>query len=310
MKRFLNYYLSLTLIASLFVVAGCSEEDDPLINAPQISFDGVSGDGVTADVGEDVDFTVNVTAPGGFNRLVIYRTLGVDGTRSTLLDTARTSGDVPTAFTLPVSYTVTADEAGQDVYLDFRAVGEDDQEAERRFTITVNEPEFAEYQTVLLGGQTNTTEPSFYNAVDNERYMYAAANEVANRDQVDFLYHYGNTNFNIIASPDDTDSRAAWTGYGNPLTNLNNSTRFKRITTTSSGYANINSNNALINAYAENANPELSRLTQLQQGETFAFRLDADRGARYGVVEVVEVAGTSGTNRTITLNVKVQAANN
>ena len=307
MKKILNYYLSLTLIASLFVVAGCGTEEDQIIDGPTVTSTAETNE-TTVNVGEPVSFTVNVTAPAGFNTFIVNQTVGNNETVE-LNRESRASGTAPTEHSYNFTFTPAAADAGKEIVFDFVAVDDNNPPKEGKYThtVVVNEQPLVEYQTVLLGGQSNSTEASFYNALENVKYMYSDAK--ANPSKVDFLYHYGNTNLNIIASPDDADSRAAWADlYNMPLTGMNNATRFKRVTTSS--YENINSSAAVVNAYTENANPELSRLTQLNQGETFVFKLDGGRGGRFGVAKVVAVAGTSGADRTITLDVKIQAVNN
>ena len=106
--------------------------------------------------------------------------------------------------------------------------------------------------------------------------MYQDA--LSNPGKVDFVYHYGASELNNIASPDDSNSRSAWVCYGAPLTGMDNSTRFKRVTTTT--FREVETSNGIVSAYVDNENPELSRLTKLQKGETFAFRLDDSRGSR------------------------------
>ena len=307
MKKILNYYLSITFIASLFVVGSCGTEEDQIIDGPTVTAT-VENNETTVNVGESVSFTVNVTAPAGFNTFIVNQTVGNNATVEFKRE-SRASGTTPTTHTYSFSFTPSVAHAGKEIVFDFIAVDDNNppKEGKYTYTVVVNEQSLVEYQTVLLGGQANTTESSFYNALENVKYMYNDAK--ANPSKVDFLYHYGDTNLNIIASPDDADSRAAWADiYKLPLTGMDNATRFKRVTTKS--YENINSSAAVVNAYTENANPELSRLTKLNQGEIFVFKLDGGRGGRFGVAKVVSVAGTSGANRTITLSVKIQAVNN
>ena len=308
MKRFLNAYLSMTLIASLFVVAGC-KDDEPSVNGLGIAFDKVNGSEAALNIGEDINFDVNVSAPAGFSKLIVYKTIGTSATSQLILEEGADSGTHPTSFSYPFSYTPTKDVKGETVTFEFRAFDKGNHEASSKFLVRVSDQEFAEFKTILLGGQNNVYEASFYNSIRNKKLLYQSA--LSNPEKVDFVYHYGSSSgFNIIASPDDADSRKAWESYGNPLTGMNNATRFKKVTTTTFGA--LGTKDAIINAFVENQNPELSRVTELQKGETFAFRLDDSRGARYGVAEVAEVlpADADRTERSITLNVKVQFEDN
>jgi hypothetical protein len=312
MKKFVNYGLSLMLLASLFLVTSCGETEPPVpeFDAPTLSITGAPAENeTTVEVDQTVSFKVNVTAPAGFNTIYYDKTIGSETTKRQG-EQSRPSGTAPTTFEYEFSYTATEEDAGKEIIFDFIAVDEQDQEALATYTIKVNEPAaIVEYETVLLGGQSNSTVESFYNAVENEKYFYSAANTEENGAKVDFLFTYGSTNGNALSSPDDADARDNWENiYKLPLTHMNNATRFKMMTTTS--YADITNTNQIANAYAENQNEELSRMTQLAVGQTFAFALGANRGGRYGVAEVVDIQGTEGSNRTITLKVKIQTEDN
>lgn len=311
MKKIVNYGLSLVLMAFLFLVTSCGKDPvETIVEAPTVTLPAAAGTETTVEVGETVAFKVSVTAPGVFNTFIVNQTIG--STTTEIKREGRASGTAPATYEYDFSFKAETEHGGQEIVFDFIAVDDANKESKATYTIIVNEVSLVEYETVLLGGQSNSTVESFYNVVDNVKYFYSAANETANKDKVDFLYHYGSTNGNVISSPDDAETRATWEDiYGLPLTNLNNSTRFKRVTATT--YGEVNNQSQVVNAYVENQNAEVSRLTQLQTGETFAFVLDGDRGGRYGIVEVVEAKGegVGGENRTITLKIKVQpTANN
>ena len=321
MKRFLNYYLSMTLIASLFVVTSCGEEEDPIIDAPVIVLDGVTGNSATVDVGEEVEFDVNVTAPGGFNRMVIYGTLG-EGTRQTLLDTART-GDATTTFTYPFSYTPTASEAGENVVFEFFVVTDDQQEATSTFTVMVNEMpvnEVTSYNTVLLMAPTaSQTNEVWFSTSTGERYSTQAVNDSDQpiSAQIDFGYRYGPTAKATLASPAayPTEGAQDMSNWG-----ALNETMLKRVEAGVSETAFVemgNTSAALVTAFengTEGTDPQ--RLTDLNVGDVLAFMTDPDKpgelGGRYGLIHVEAInLGADGTgfgsDASITLNVKVQS---
>lgn len=304
MKRIWNQYVSMTLLASLFLLGSCGEDPvEPVIEAPSYQIEGEEPE--TINVGETVAFTVDITAPGGFNRLLVTKEVGT-AAATTFADLNRGAGSVPQDYSYDFTYTPNLEEAGETIEFTFLIVGEDAQETTFTYAVDVNAVTFMEYETVLLGGQSNTTVESFYNAVDNAKYMYGAAKENANK--VDFLFHYGTTNGNVVSSPDNTDTRKVWSDLGNPLTGMDNITRFKLLSTRT--YDDVINDVVLENSYKENQNQEMSRITQLAVGQSYAFKLGDNRGARYGVIEVADIKGTSGADRTITLNVKVQTGNN
>lgn len=314
-KRFLHYFLSMTMIASLLIMTSCGEDPvEPVEEAPSFLITGVDAgeeEMTTVEVGEEVDFDLNVTAPGGFNRLLVEKT--VNGTTVTVLDTART-GAATTSFMLPFSYTPTAEEAGEEVIFDFFVVDDNNLDNTYTYTVNVNEPALMEYEAVLLGGQSSA-EPSFYNSIEDVRYTYSEAKN--NPNLVDFLYYYVNSTssgtapLNTIAAPANTAARATFEAAGLPLpAEMDNATQFKALPA-STTYEGVVTNADIINAFEENPAAADTRITQLQEGQTFAFMLDESRGGRYGVVRVAEIAdATSGAERTIILDVKVQEADN
>ncbi len=61
---------------------------------------------------------------------------------------------------------------------------------------------------VLLGGQGNSTEGSFYNAIDNDVLRFSEAS--TSSDEVDFLYYWGATNEHSIAALDDSGAQSVF----------------------------------------------------------------------------------------------------
>ena len=324
-KRFLHYFLSMTMIASLLFVASCGTEDDPLpdFEAPGLLIEGEDADATSFNVGDTIDLEFSFTTPEGLSSFNIIR--AIDGTP---VDTAyvnptdigfqgnETEGTINSSSFPPSFFKIPEGWAGQDVALTFQVVDMEDQSAEADYAFTVNDPAFLEYETVLLGGQGNKTEPSFYNAIEDERYDYSTA--VDSADLVDFLYYYvdetssgSNIPYNTIAAPANTAARATFEAAGLPLpAEMDNATQFKGLPVATT-YDDITTNDDLINAFVENPETAGTRIPNLEEGQVFAFMLDESRGGRYGVARVAEIAeATGGADRTITLDVKVQEADN
>lgn len=140
---------------------------------------------------------------------------------------------------------------------------------------------------------------------------------------MDFLYYYqrnsdGTGTLAIIGAPADEPTRTFWNNTTNSSGSslilseqMTNATSFKRMPA-NYDYTAVVNGNQLANAYLETAGAgdAGTRITNLEVGQSFAFMLDEDRGGRYGVVQVTKIEGTDGSSRTITLNVKVQSADN
>ncbi len=304
MNKLLSSFWSLLLVAATVVTTSCGtdETEEVTVAAPSISLSAADETGATVNVGEAVTFTVNVVAPGGFNVIRVNKTVGT-GSTVEIDEEAKTPGQTVTSFTYDFAYTPTSDEAGQSIYFDFEVVDDSGKATTHEFVLTVNEPAILSYQTVLMGGQTNSTDGSFYNAKDNQVYLLAAAKN--NKAKVDLLYYFGATNLATIAAPTDTDSQEVF-GASN-LQGMTNATNFVRTTAT---FANVTTASHISNAWLEQKSGEVdTKVSELVEGDVFAFQLADARGYRLGVAEVVSIQGESGTGK-ITLNIKTQSTDN
>lgn len=318
MNRFLNYFLSMTMIAALLVVTACGEDPiEEVIDAPSITLTGVAAGeetSTTADVGEEVAFDVNVSAPGRFNTLIVEKTVG-DG--ATVTDTTVSRDNtIQNNITFPFSYTPTAEEAGETVVFDFIAVDEDSRENTYTYTVLVNEQEVVSYNAILLAAPTeDQTNEVWFSTSTGLRYSTEEVNATTETlsSQIDFGYRYGPSAGATLASPTayPTEGNQNMTGWSTL-----NETMLRRVSTgvTEEQFLEMgNSAAAITTAYeagTAGANPQ--RLAGLQEGEVLAFMTDADKeaGSQMGLVYVEEInLGADGTgfgsDAYILLNIKV-----
>ena len=292
-------------MASTILVTSCGKEaEDVTPAAPSITLSGLTDPtGTTANVGQAVSFTVNVTAPGGFNVIRVDKTVGT-GSTVTFAEQAKTPGQTVSTFAYNFDYTPSSDDAGKTVTFDFVVTDDNAKQSQQTFVVTVNEPPIHTYQAVLLGGQDNTTDGSFYNVINNAVYMMAAAK--SNKDKVDFVYYYGANNLATIAAPTNADAKSVF-GATN-LEGMNNATDFVRTTAV---FADITKASHLTNAWLEKKSGTVdTQVKNLEVGQTFAFQLAQGRGYRIGVAKVVSIEGLLAGSRKITLDIKVQSINN
>lgn len=315
----MNYYLSMTLIASMFMLASCGEDtDEDLVGGPAITFGAGAGDDneSTVDVGETVSFDINVTAPGGINRVYVQK----NDETTYLVDTARASGDVPTTFTVPFSYTPIAEEAGETILFDINVVGEDDQDATATYTIIVNEQQVVTYNTVLLAAPVESQENEvWFSTSQGEKYSTQEVNDTEETlsEHIDFGYRYGPTAGATLASPAAYPSEG---GQNISEWSVLNETMLRRVSTgvTATEFLEMGTNSGdLVTAYddatADDTAPQ--RLNGLNEGDVLAFMTDPDKegGSRYGLIYVQEInLGADGTgygsDASVTLDVRVQAS--
>lgn len=155
-------------------------------------------------------------------------------------------------------------------------------------------------EAVLLGGQLNATLGSFYNMLDT--VVYSSDDAEANSELVDFAYWYTDASQAIIGSPSNEFFDAA---FSNTTLTTTNETQFVALSSvTAADFDGIVSASDFDDVYDGDLQSATDRLTSLQADQVFGIQLDADRGSNVGLVKVVEITGTQGSDRAITIQVK------
>ncbi|MGD1895296.1 MAG: fasciclin domain-containing protein [Cyclobacteriaceae bacterium] len=158
---------------------------------------------------------------------------------------------------------------------------------------------------VLLGGQGNPTEGSFYNAVDNEVLLFSEAS--ANSGSVDFLYYWGATNNHSIAALDDGGAQAVFTAVQADISGFDPQpeTRFLSTEITDVDFDAIVSQSDLEDAFLDDQDINQTGVTGLAVGSVFIVELDDDRGGNVGLVRVAEIVEPENGNGAIRLDIKL-----
>lgn len=315
MKNFRHNFLTAVTILSLGFLFSCGEDDTPIADAPGVTVSAaiVDGDALVSGgevvAGSAVEFSISVTAPGGFNNVDITGSTTQNINRNDLnLDLGATSAST----TLTVSTAET--DAGGTASFTFVAVDELNQSSEEVvFTFDIvapPSPDVQSFTTVLLGAQGNSSE-GFYDAKLNARYGFAAARDASGTSgsPVDFAYYWGASNNSTIASIDDAGLHTVYNAVNLPIEGIfgtRNSTLFSDTDLTAAAFTAIASNDDLSTAAFFEVGGESSS-TNLVLDQVFAFQLDADRGGEFGLIHISSVDDTNG-NGTITINVKVPGA--
>lgn len=298
MNRFLNYFLSMTMIASLLVVTSCGEDPiEEVIEAPSITITGVEvGDetSTTVDVGEEVAFNVDVTAPGGFNTLIVNKT--VDGVTEEI-DLVSRGSAIENTYTYDFIYTPSAEEAGEIVIFDFIAVDEDARENTFTYTVNVNEVQVNTFPATLLyapaaDGSTET----FFSTNNGETYssQEVTSTSASISPLIDFGYFYGVNKQATLAAPANFPTEAGQSSW-----NTRNSTKLKVTDLSESSFneSTATSINAAFDAASFGTNE--GQATNLQVGQVVAFETDPSKetGPRRGLIYVVSIdPGTANTD--------------
>ena len=157
---------------------------------------------------------------------------------------------------------------------------------------------------VLLAGQLNLSGGSFYSVLSNEVYTSSEAETAENGPTVDLAYWFTNNSQSIIGGPTDQFIEDAFDGTD--FSTINNNTRFYVDNTVA--FDSVTSEGTALEQFPadlfdDNAD---TRVTELQVDDIISFELDsASRGGARGFARVDAISGDQGSNRSITISVKV-----
>ncbi len=159
------------------------------------------------------------------------------------------------------------------------------------------------YSARLLGGQTTDSAGSFFSTSSGFviRSVDAGASTTL-QGSIDLVYFYGSTNLASIGAPNDATVALA---HANNTTlqnwTIKNNTKFVATALTPATFT-ASLNDSLIKSI-DTATISATLVPQLTVGKVVAFKTAA---GKYGLYHVAAIEGTDGTNRTITIDVKVQ----
>ena len=305
MRRLFYPFFSLLVIASLLVTTSCGTDEEVTPARPTFTISGIDDDATTTVLpGQEVAFNLLINAPGGFNTLYINKTGG------TAMDEIVVSrgATVEQAFTYNFSYTPTAEEAGQNLVFDFRAVDENGLDNTFSYTIVVTEPALIVYEDELLYAPLEAgTSQTWYSVSTGEAYtsnqINSSTETISNR--IDFGYFFGTNELGAtLASPRNypisTAGQATWT--------VKNDTKLKKTTLPASAFFEASTRATIQDAF-NNATfgANEGRATNLKVGDVVAFMTDPSKpgGSKMGLAHVSEIVTGTGSTGMIRLNVKV-----
>lgn len=168
-------------------------------------------------------------------------------------------------------------------------------------------PDVTFYEAFLLAAPTNDQmSETFFSTINGDLFSY---NDVVSTDDaisasIDFGYYYGETNMATLASPDEWPTNAALYG-GLEEWGTRNNTDFRLTNLTTEGFDIIAaSQGERIATEYEIGTPytNTGRATALDDGLVVAFQTE---GGQFGLVKVVEIIGTDGSEDGIRIEVKV-----
>lgn len=159
------------------------------------------------------------------------------------------------------------------------------------------------YTAKMLGGQLNATLGSFFSTSTGTVVSSVDAGASTTlQSSVDLVYFYGTNNKATIGAPNDDTVALAHSGR-TTLTNwtIKNATKFVATSLTPANFV-ASLNDSLIKTI-DSTTITASYIPQLTVGKVVAFKTAA---GKYGLYHVSAIEGTTGADRSITINVKVQ----
>ncbi len=160
------------------------------------------------------------------------------------------------------------------------------------------------YSAKLIGGQNNATIGSFFSTSTGLVITSTAAGASATiQGTVDLAYFFGTSNGASVGAPSDSVVGVAHNGSTSLGTwTVKNSTKLL-VTALTPAQFTASANDSLVKTVTDNATLSATLANSLDVGDVVAFKTVA---GKFGLFHVSAIGGTTGTDRTITLDVKVQ----
>ncbi len=305
MKK-LSYLLGLFVVAGL-IFSSCAKDDDeePQDVTPVISFQ-TGGDYISADVtivqGDSILVgaicTSNATSGKKLESFKIYMIVN-NVTSDPIVQVDNIDESAYTA-----SYYITfPDVLDGKLYAEVTDVDGETSNVSFNITVDASAGPIFTYTTILMGGQANPNTGSFY--CTGEDVVYLLADAVNNQDKIDFVFFYGNTNQYSIGAPNDDQVAIAHDANGINDWTTKNATLFSSDAIANLTWEDVVDDGLVI---SNQTDVTVSLANELADGQIYAFETAATstNPAKKGLFKVIAVSGTSGADRQIEIEVKIQ----
>ncbi len=294
------------LVASLFWLTGC-EEEEVIGAAPSAEITVSGGLQASYEAGDQVEFTVTFSSENELSSVIVNQSVNGGTPSRTFLNPQADLGltDLSSG-TFTFTYLIDETLENSDIELFFEFVDMNE------LTTTSDSYSFSVEASVnvfsarLIGGFLNNSLGSSYDAEEDSVYSASSLRgNQANQEKIDFLYYFVDSQDvgAVIASPDNDEAETTWGTQASgewPFLLTENATRFN--TSPAVSFASATSSADLEAAFGEVGN-DLTRVVNLVAEQEVAFQT-AD--GTYGIFVVNAVTGTSGADRAIEIDVKVQ----
>ena len=286
MKKWNFLFMALLMSAAVMVTSCGGDDDDPIDQGPTINLKG--GEGYTS---KDDSIRVNESITVGVTGLKS----SVSGSKLVNFKFSIISNEISTTW---IDSTFSSDNFNWETSVAFTGTGKarllfeltdkNGKKNEKAFYVIVDDPGTAviTYKDVEFGSW-NDAAGSFFVSTEGITYTVTqTATLPVNQEKVDFVYFYGQTNKNTMASPDDADANTIENLKLN-LWTKKNQTRFNSSNLTVSQFDAIG-NNYKFPTF--DFGSQKSKVNDLKVGSIFMFKTKNDK---LGLVKITHLSKPS-----------------
>lgn len=316
MKKASNYLLVVLAVFGVIFFSSCTKDEEVIPDGPSIEVTSDQfpngGTQFAGTAGDNISFTVDVDAPGGFNNIKVEYL--VDGNDSGIADWTdqRTPGTTALTYTgTPTGIALLESNVGQEISIVITAVDDNSKTATLTLTATVASTPLESVVVTLLAAPTgDKTSKSFYSVplVRNVSSSEVISNEAgsAMSADIDFGYYYTDSKKASIAAPSDYNSAVYDLGPNGQNWNTLNATSFKTTSLTAAQFIEVTTHAEVEEAFT-NGTDAGKDINDLAVDQIIAFEtVERDSKTRKGLIRIKAIDPGTDSNKKIDIEVLVQ----
>jgi hypothetical protein len=307
MKK-LNYLIGFSAIGLALFLASCSDTTNP---APTITFNN-TGDTISLAAGlTATTITGKVVAEAKLKSATFFKVTDLSETQIGAVITDFESGIFSTTDDINYTFSEDVTDLTNGVKIKLSVTDKDDQATSKSIVIKIESSSggggnpITTYTDKELCGQGNSACGSSFASSDGT--VYTIANAKANSAKIDWMYFYGTSNHATIAAPNDADAATVFNDATNGLATwtTRNATVFKSVSLGTTAWDDITDDTKIVELAT---GLSASKINSLAVDNVIAFQTasTSSNASKKGLIKILTISGTSGTDRTITFSVKIQ----
>jgi hypothetical protein len=317
MKKASNYLLVVLAVFGVIFFSSCTKDEEVIPDGPSIEVTSDQfpngGTQFAGTAGDNISFTVDVDAPGGFNNIKVEYL--VDGNDSGIADWTdqRTPGTTALTYTgTPTGIALLESNVGQEISIVITAVDDNSKTATLTLTATVASTPLESVVVTLLAApddnQGKRESKTFYSVplARNVTADEVVSNEAgtASSADVDFGYFYGSSNEASIVAP--SEYTAYDLGANGQQWSTLNETAFKTTSLTAAQFLEVTTYAEVEEAFADGTDAGTG-VNKLAVDQVIAFEtVERDSKTRKGLIRITAIVAGNGSDGKVDIEVLVQ----